>query len=184
LKQSEGNGDVVSLKDVELKVMAELMKNSRRSDRELAKTLKISQPTVTRIRSRFEKEDYLKEYTVIPNFVKLGFQIAAITLVRVREDLTEEQLKQAQQITSRDMKENAPDEIVFFQRGMGGGFSGVLCSFHKTYSEYMELVNRMKAYSFVNPSETLSFLIDLNDKIQYRNFTFSTLANCCEQMKQ
>ena len=36
------------LKDVELKLFSELMKNSRRSDRELAKVIGVSQPTVTR----------------------------------------------------------------------------------------------------------------------------------------
>mgnify|MGYP006271117405 CR=1 FL=1 len=50
-----------SLKDVELRIVAELMKNSRRSDRELAKVVGVSQPTVTRTRSRLEKEGIIKE---------------------------------------------------------------------------------------------------------------------------
>jgi len=74
-----------SLKDTELKLVAELMKDSHRSDRELAKILNVSQPTVSRARARLEKEGFIREYTVIPDFVKLGFQIAAITLVKVRE---------------------------------------------------------------------------------------------------
>jgi hypothetical protein len=37
-------------------------------------------------------------------------------------------------------------------------------------------VGRMKQYPFVDTSATLSFLVDLNDRIQYRPFTFSTLA--------
>ena len=152
------------------------MKNSRRSDRELAKTLKVSQPTVTRTRARLEKEGYLKEYTVIPDFAKLGFQIAAFTLVKLRENLTEEELKKAQQITLKDMAEKAPNEIVLFNRGMGGGYTGVLVSFHKSYSDFTALLRRMNEYSFVNTSDTLSFLVNLNDEIQYRNFTLSTLA--------
>jgi DNA-binding Lrp family transcriptional regulator len=40
------------------------MKNSRRSDRELALVLGISQPTVTRLRTRLEKEGIIKEYTM------------------------------------------------------------------------------------------------------------------------
>lgn len=44
------------MKDVELKLISELLKNSRRSDRELAKTLGVSQPTVSRTLKRLEKE--------------------------------------------------------------------------------------------------------------------------------
>ena len=38
-----------SVKDAELKLISELMKNSRRSDRELAKAIGVSQPTIGRM---------------------------------------------------------------------------------------------------------------------------------------
>jgi DNA-binding Lrp family transcriptional regulator len=44
------------IRDIELKILSELMKNARISDRELAKKIGVSQPTVSRIRSRLEKE--------------------------------------------------------------------------------------------------------------------------------
>jgi DNA-binding Lrp family transcriptional regulator len=164
------------MKNVELKLIAELMKNSRRSDRELAKVLKVSQPTVTRTRSKLEKEGYLREYTVIPDFVKLGFQLASFILVRVKKDLSAEEMEKARQISHRDMAKGAPNEIVLFNRGMGGGYTGVLVSFHTSYSDYSKLVGRMKEYPFLDTFATLSFIVDLNDEIQYRYFTFSTLA--------
>jgi DNA-binding Lrp family transcriptional regulator len=43
------------------------MKNSRRSDRQLAKALGVSQPTVSRTLERLEKQGMIREYTVIPN---------------------------------------------------------------------------------------------------------------------
>jgi DNA-binding Lrp family transcriptional regulator len=49
------------LREVELRLISELMKNSRKSDRELARTIGTSQPTVTRTRNRLEKEGYIKE---------------------------------------------------------------------------------------------------------------------------
>jgi DNA-binding Lrp family transcriptional regulator len=152
------------------------MKDSRRSDRELAKALKVSQPTVTRTRVKLEKQGYLREYTVIPDFAELGFQLASFILVKVKKGLSREEIDNARQISLKDMAEKAPNEIVLFNRGMGGQYNGVLVSFHKNYSDYAELVGRIREYPFVDTSATLSFLVDLNDRIQYRYFTFSTLA--------
>jgi hypothetical protein len=118
----------------------------------------------------------LKEFTTIPDFGKLGFQLAAFILVKLKMNLTEEEIKRARRISMKDMIEKAPDQIVLFYRGIGGGYSGVLVSFHKNYSDYSRLIERMKQYPFVDLSATLSFLVDLNDKVQYRPFTFSTLA--------
>lgn len=165
------------MKNIKLKLVAELMKNSHRSDRELAKVLKVSQPTVTRTRANLEKEGFIREYTVIPDFARLGFQLAAITLVKARENLTEEELKRAQQIAHKDVEREPQDTIVLLNRGMGGGYDFVFISFHKDYSDYAARLRELKEYFFVNTSDTLSFLINLNDKNQYRNLTFSTLAN-------
>ena len=57
------------LKQIDYKLLFELMKNSHRSDRQLAKALGVSQPTVTRRRAILEK-DYIEGYTVIPKFGK------------------------------------------------------------------------------------------------------------------
>jgi len=152
------------------------MKNSRRSDRELAKILQVSQPTVTRTRTKMEKEGYLREYTVIPDFSRLGFQLTSFILVKMKKNLSSEEIEKARQLSMQDMMEKAPNEIVLFNRGMGGGYDGVIVSFHRSYSEYAKIIERIRQYPFVDDSATLSFLVDLNDKIQYRYFTFSSLA--------
>ena len=52
-----------AVKDVELKLVSELMKNSRRSDRELARVLGLSQPTVGRMIKKLEKRrNYTRVY--------------------------------------------------------------------------------------------------------------------------
>jgi len=114
------------MKDVEMRLIAELVKNSHRSDRELAKTLRASQPTVTRARRRLEKEGYLREYTIIPDFNKVGFHLAAFILVKMKTNLSAEEVEKARQISMKDMIEKAPDEIVLFERGMGAGTMGLL----------------------------------------------------------
>ena len=64
------------LKDVDYEIISELIKNSKISDRKLAKRIGVSQPTVTRRRAGLEKEGLI-EYTGIPNFAKLGIDIMA-----------------------------------------------------------------------------------------------------------
>jgi DNA-binding Lrp family transcriptional regulator len=73
------------LKDLELRLISELMKNSRRSDRELARAIGASQPTVSRLIAKLEKMGVIKEYTMISNFSKLGFELLAVTLVKLRK---------------------------------------------------------------------------------------------------
>lgn len=166
------------LKETEYKLISELMKNSRRSDRELAKALRVSQPTVTRTRCKLEKEGYLREYTVIPDFLKLGFQLAAFHFVKMKQGFSNAELEEAQRVRLENMaSEGAPNEIVLFNRGIGGGYSAVLVSFHRNYSDYSQLVTKIKESPFVDVPAMLSFLMDLSDKNENRYFTFSTLAN-------
>ena len=69
------------LKSIDYKILFELMKDSHRSDRQLAKALGVSQPTVTRRRAMLE-ENFIEGYTVIPKFGQIGFEIAALTFLK------------------------------------------------------------------------------------------------------
>lgn len=73
-------------------LLYELMKNSKRSDREIAKAVKVSQPTVTRMRRNLKKSGYIREYTVIPELEKIGFEIATLNFLSA--NLTSEQMKE------------------------------------------------------------------------------------------
>jgi len=78
-------------------LLLELLKDSKRSDRKLARVLDVSQPTVNRMRSRLVKEGVMKEFTVIPDFVKVGYEIMAITGVKVKEKMIMELEKKAEE---------------------------------------------------------------------------------------
>ena len=69
-------------------ILYELIKNSNRSDHELSKVIGISQPTVTRLRNQLEKEGYIKEYTIIPDFKKMGYSIMAIFCIKYKAHKT------------------------------------------------------------------------------------------------
>ena len=175
------------MKDVELRLIAELMKNSRRSDRELAKIIGVSQPTVSRTIRRLEKEGYIKEYTVIPDFAKLGFEILAITFLGYKAvDL--EDLQKATKIAS-DMLQKAYMECICIETGAGFGCQAAIVSLHKDYSEYVGFMKRIKQgaherYSFMDTSKYQSFLIGLKSGRRFRPLTFSTLANHVLALKE
>jgi len=164
------------MKSVELRLMAELMKDSRRSDRQLAKVIGVSQPTISRTIAKLKRDGYIKEFTVIPDYEKLGYQLAAFTLVKMKSGLSKEELQKAREISLRDMR-HAPSEIVLFERGLDEGYSAILVSFHKDYTNYYKLKERMRQYPFLDSAATKSFIIDLTDKVHYRYLTFSTLAS-------
>jgi DNA-binding Lrp family transcriptional regulator len=164
----------IYMKDVELKLISELMKNSRRSDRELAKTIGVSQPTVSRLIRKLEKNGYIQEYTMIPNLEKLGYQIMALIFVKHKELSSDDFLK-ARTVAQHDFR-NAPTEIILFERGIGEEHTGVIISFHKDYASYTKLASRTRQYPFLEHVATKSFLINLKEEVHYRPLTLKTLA--------
>jgi DNA-binding Lrp family transcriptional regulator len=164
------------MKDVELRLVSELMKNSRRSDRELAKAIGVSQPTVSRTIQKLEKTGVLREYTVIPDFRELGYSLVAVTLGKVKEEFRKpEMLDEVRKEFVKSFNDTA-FEVILDERGMGMGYDGIIVSFHRSYSEYVDFKRWVGDMPFINSSKLDSFLIDLNDGVHHRYLTFSYLA--------
>lgn len=72
------------MNSIEVRVFCELLRDSGRSDREIARLLGVSQPTVTRLRHKMVREGWVRQFTVVPDFGKLGFQILAFSFFRSR----------------------------------------------------------------------------------------------------
>lgn len=168
------------LKDVELRLISELMKNSRRSDRELAKALGVSQPTVSRLISRLQKEGVIKEYTMVPDFCKLGFNLMAIIMFKL-EPISPAEIKELHG-AAHELDNQRRHPYLLVMDGMGLGKELVVISFHRDYGDYDNYMRgvkeaaslRMKAY--VNTKDIEGFLIDLNYKDHYQPITFARLA--------
>jgi DNA-binding Lrp family transcriptional regulator len=106
------------MKDVELKLISELMKNSRRSDRELAKTIGVSQPTASRMIKKLEKEGYIEEYTIIPNFSKLGFQMLTVVFTKMKKEISQDLIDKVRKGV-RENEEKDPSPVLMAMSGMG-----------------------------------------------------------------
>jgi len=168
------------LRDLDLQLVTELMKNSRRSDRELAKALGVSQPTVGRLISRLQKDGVIKEFTVVPDFRKLGFDLMAIILFKLKTISRVELQELHRAARELDNQEHRPYLLVM--DGIGLGNQVVVISFHKDYSDYCDYMksvreaagSRMKAY--MNAEDVESFLVDLNHNGHYQPMTLSRMA--------
>ncbi len=156
-------------------LLQELIKNSKRSDRDLAKKLEVSQPTLTRMRKRLEKEGYILDYTAIPNMTKLGFEIIAFTFLNVDRfdaktgDLNKALGEQAHKWVSHNSK------IIF---GAGGeGLEGKNCmmvSVHRDFTDFSDFISDFRAQWAAHVKSMDTFLVSLKGKMP-KPFSFRNL---------
>ena len=156
-----------------LRLVSEMLKNSKKSDRELANVLGVSQPTVSRTRARIEKE-YINTYTIIPNFKKLGYQIMAFIIAKIKTNPENGSFEQTIQKSKEWIAQHS--NIIFAADGEGFGKDLILISFHKDYSNYTKFARSFKIdwgpllYNFE------SFLVSLGSESILRDFDLKYLA--------
>jgi DNA-binding Lrp family transcriptional regulator len=166
----------LKIKDTEIELIAELMKNSRRSDRELARAVGISQPTVSRLIKKLEKEGIIREYTMIPNFRRLGYQIMAITFFGRQE--TEKEKERAElRKAALEMERKTPVGNFLVANGMGLDKGRVVINLFRDYSNYSESMKAIKNLPHIDPDRTGSFLIDLNDESNFRMLSMTEISS-------
>jgi len=149
-----------------INLLYEMMKNSKRSDREIAKIVGVSQPTITRMRQRLEKTGYIQDYTIIPDLEKLGFEIAAFTFVN-KNELDEN--------ADKWIKSNP--KILFAATGDGlNGKNSVVISLHKDYTDYSKFISDFRSKWAANIKDIDGFLVPLRGGPSKR-FAFSYIEN-------
>ncbi len=162
------------MKEVEQKLLSELLRNSRRSDRELAKAIGVSQPTTTRLRTKLEKEGYIKEYTIIPNFSKIGYTIMALNFIKLDPKLTDGEVEGFRTAHPETMGKE-PSGVVLIHRGIGLGYDSVIVSFHHDYASYDAFRKHAKHSMGASITEMNAFLISIEENNTLPP-TFSFLA--------
>jgi Lrp/AsnC family leucine-responsive transcriptional regulator len=161
----------VYVKPVMLKLVSELFRNSRKSDREMARKLGVSQPTVSRMRGKLESEGIIKEYTIIPDFAKLGFELVAISCVKakVRTDYLER---------AQEWVKNYPN-IVLSAKAEGSGKNAVMISLHKSYTDYSKFVSETQMQWADDIENYDTILIALKGPV-VRAFSLRSLAEAIQ----
>jgi DNA-binding Lrp family transcriptional regulator len=150
-----------------LDLLYELMKNSKRSDRELAKVVGVSQPTITRMRNNLEKSGFIREYTVIPAFEKLGFEIIALSFLST--SAMQEHMKEIQVLISKNSK------ILFSSSGEGlNGNTLLVVSIHKDFTDFSMFTKEFRSSLGSKVSSVESFLVSLKTDV-IKHFSFKNL---------
>ncbi len=155
-----------------LKLLFELMKNAKRSDREIAKIIGVSQPTITRMRQRLEKTAIV-DYTVIPDWTELGFEIMAMTFVKAK-GLPETPEK------AKKWAMNNPN-VVFAAGGEGMGMDYSIMSFHSNYSDYSSFIDNLKTEWAENLQDLQSFLMTTGEERIVKPLSLKYLEKAWEE---
>ena len=154
------------------------MKNSRRSDRELAKALGVSQPIVSRIRLKVEKQGLI-DYSAVPNLAKLGFEIMVVTFgKRDYAKHPEINLQKA-----KDFEQRHPS-IIFGAAGKGLGFDRIAISIHRNYSDYSRFLQELRnEWAGIMDIEDF-FIVDLKSREVIQPLSLKRLADHLKNEKK
>jgi len=158
-------------KELPDQLLRELLKNSKRSDRELAKTLKVSQPTITRTRRKLEKNGLIRDYTIIPDFRKMGFEILALTFVKMRPDILIGETREK----AKEFAAKFPN-VTFASSGQGLGMTGVIISLHKNYTEYHRQLSMLRVELRDVTEDIESFIVSIGEG-EYKRFSLTYLKD-------
>lgn len=162
------------LKPIDFKILFQLMKNAKISDRQLAKLIGVSQPTVTRRRARLEKEA-IDGYTTIPKWEKLGYEIVSFCFFRCGSTSTTKQHQTFHKKCVEWVKKRP--NVIWAGTGIGMGMHCFMISFHKKYRDYVkffsELQNSDTGYAV---SEKQSFLVSIPELKAAKPFHLKYLA--------
>ena len=163
------------LKPIDYKILFELMKDSHRSDRQLAKALEVSQPTVTRRRAMLE-EKYIEGYSVIPKFGQIGFEIAAITFLKSKLKYATggEKTQALQKMKEWYMKQA---NVILAMDGRGMGWDTVCISLHENFENFAQFIRTLDSELSEWVVESQTFNADLKGGIMIKPFHLKYLSS-------
>ena len=167
------------MKKIMMSLFWEFVKDSKRSDRDLAKIVGISQPSVTRMRNTLVKEGIVKKFTVIPDLSKMGYDLAAFTFLKIKlgPEFDRPELRKK----GREWTMKQPN-IVYSTGCEGMGMNGLVVSIHKDYSDYYQFVIELRGAWATEMLDIQSFLVSLkNTEVITKPFSLEYLEKLQER---
>ena len=142
------------------KLLFALIKNSKRSDRELGRALQLSQPTVTRLRKILEKEA-IEQYTALPNLSYLGFDLISFTFSSTKE-LVHPLWDKGKKWTTEQ------PSIMFASTGQGMDADAVMISVHKDYADFAKFYQKFRRDWGTSLQNFRTFLVSVKGSVQLK----------------
>ncbi|PVX23882.1 MAG: hypothetical protein CW691_09360 [Candidatus Bathyarchaeum sp.] len=139
-----------------LQLLLALIKGARKSDKELSKITGTTRSTVTRRRRQLEVEGYIREYTVLPDFTKIGYSILAFTFLTLKTLETDWREKQM------DWFKKHP--FILFAADGEGLATNILMSLHKDYTDFSNYISTLRADTHEFYENIEFFVVDLVKK--------------------
>ncbi|MCW4014824.1 MAG: Lrp/AsnC family transcriptional regulator [Candidatus Bathyarchaeota archaeon] len=155
------------------KLLREYLKDSNRSDREIAKILGVSQPTVSRMKSKLLNDGVLQHFSAIPDLAKMGYEILAFSIVKFNIENIRKHIPEIEKM-ARGWAERHP-EILFDSRAEGMGVNAITISVHKNYAEYKNFLADAKNTWGKFMFDVHFILVDLKGGVN-KPFSFKYLA--------
>jgi len=140
------------MKKRDKEILFQLLRNSKLSDREIAKKLNTSQSTITRTRHKLERSGIIKYYTAMPEFKKVGVGLMAFTYGKTT--------KPSGIVLKKVLKfvENNPN-VVFAGTGEGIGMTGTMLSLHSNFSDYADFIRKFREAIEGDIQDLTSFIL-------------------------
>jgi DNA-binding Lrp family transcriptional regulator len=150
-------------------LLLEYLKDSNRSDRQIANVLGVSQPTVYRMRNKLLEEGLVRHFSAIPDLAKMGYEIMVFSFVKFNMDQVMDIENKA-----KEWAQSHP-EIIFSSRIEGMGMDAITVSLHKNYAEYMNFLTEHKNKWRKFMAKTHHILVDLGESVA-KPLSFKYLA--------
>ncbi|MEM1658109.1 MAG: Lrp/AsnC family transcriptional regulator [Candidatus Jordarchaeales archaeon] len=157
--------------EVKRRLLFELIKCSRRSDKELSKIIGCTRATVYRRRKELEEEGLIKEYTVIPNLAKMGYEICAFIFLSWREYPSEDEL-----VVGRKWLASLPN-VLFCSAGEGLA-TNIIVSLHRNFADFSSFIDFLRRASQPKLDNLQFFIVSLTrGNSIYKDFSFRALTH-------
>lgn len=113
---------------------------------------------------------------MIPDFSKLGYNIMAATLIRHSEPLSKEKIAEIVKMRV-DIEKQNPNAYLMTVDGMGFGKDRLFITLFEDFSAYSHIMQLAREIPHVDLESVDSFIVDLNDKNQYRILSMAAISN-------
>ena len=157
------------LSDTEKNVYCMLVSYPELSDSDVGRELGVSRHTVSRLRRKFEEKNLMSE-KILPNFVKLGFEILAFYHIQFDP-------RNPPNIDDDEAASLISDSTVFFASRR---FESVMISIYKNYEDYkkdmMKIMQILKENQWI-AEDPIIRTYGLNTMVFIKDFKFAPIAS-------